>query len=741
MSVIRRHGFIPLAILVVALASRELLAQDVCVPVGPPSATIDGLVASDASWNGAAKIDLDCPGTCPVTYLRLRRTETPEAALYLGLVVNTGGVAPNPGDRIVIGISPLLDSPQSAWRIHVTPFGLSPNPGSSAPASVQYWRNNAPGFNASGGTDPNDTNPNNDWLKPLKMRVFYYGGNRWDFEWKIPLGDIPDKMAQDLMMYLPPAGSTFRFYFNLLKVSDAGFICQYPWPKLRPLTSTLNTGTPDIGFWGMGSLDQRAECSVLLTWDRIGLFAPPCETDHQLQCFSPEGGFPDCSTIQPADLWPGVKGPNNTFYAKPVNRMPTMAKINAEFWNAPWGSPAPGDWTLAQYPDDPNHVIAPLVNPPPTLNLPSFTEGSVTLDWPLTYQQSCMTHSDPFRSIQVRLSSSDINTKFSPPIVERSIDNVSASEFQRTAKIGTKGYQAPVSGPVQMIMTVDKEVKPRPRPGSTPVPATNPAGMAAAAPRPSVSDRHLYRDTEDVAAMRTPSEVEETLTWVCRCFLKTGNKFTIEGQGGNLVLDDTHQGSAFGYICGHRGPVESWSSSFGGAGVTRLADGVFTMDIPHGSSGLVETRIEAEEFRRWGVEFQMGVATPHGVFADTVNSGWTESMALEYRYTPMFAVDAELSVAEFRKGQGGSDVTIVGTSLGTKIYFLEGSIRPFVQAGLGFYVGSPGEDDFGVNVGLGVRVRLSDTVGLEASYRFREVLSAGPDPRYSTLDVGVSLRF
>jgi len=564
-------------------------------------------------------------------------------------------------------------------------------------------------------------------------------------------------MTADAGLYLPPPGTNFRFYVNLVKVSDTGFVCQYPWPRLRPLSPTLNTGTPDIAFWGTGSFDQRAECSVLLTWDRIGLYTPPATSDHELLCCTPDGGFPDCSGILPGALWPDMKGPTNTFYAKPVNRMPTIAKVNAQFWVAPWGSPGPGDWTIVQYPPEANPPVTPLVNPPtPALNLPSLTEGTITLDWPLTYQESCLTHSDPFRSIQVMLSTPDVNTKFSPSTVQRSMDTVSASEFHRTAKIGTKGYQAPVSSPVQMIMTVDKEVNPSPRSHAVPGPAGGPAGVAPRPPamvaRPDaridpaavhhhLSDRDLYRDTEEVAAMRMSPDVEETLTCVCRCFRKTGKKFTIEAPGGNLVLDDTHQGGAFGYMCGHRGPVESWSSSFSGAGVRRLADGVFTMDIPHGSSGLVETQIEAEEFRRWGVDIRMGVATPHGVFGNAVNSGWTESMALEYRYTPMFAIDAEISAAEFRKGKGGSDVSIVGTSLGVKTYFLEGSVRPFVQAGLGFYVGSPGDDDFGLDIGAGVRVRLSDTLGLEASYRFREVLSSGPDPRYSTLELGVSLRF
>ena len=201
---------VPLAAAFIALAcAGELAAQDICIPVGPAS-IVDGRVLNDASWNGATRIDLDNPGINPTTYLRLRRTEAPDAALYLGLVVNTSGLAPNPSDRIVIGISPLADATAAAWRIHITPWGAGAIPGAGMPTAVSYWRNNAPGWNSTAGTDPNDVSPQNDWLKASKMRLYYYGLNRWDFEWKIPLGDTPDKMIGDAGLYLPPAGSTFK---------------------------------------------------------------------------------------------------------------------------------------------------------------------------------------------------------------------------------------------------------------------------------------------------------------------------------------------------------------------------------------------------------------------------------------------------------------------------------------------------------------------------------------------------
>lgn len=742
-----RTTVVCLAALAAAAGGGAAWAQDVCIPIGI-SSTVDGKVLGDASWNGATRIDLDNPGINPTTYLRLRRTDAPDAALYLGLVVNTPALLPNASDRIVIGFSPLSDTPSAAWRIHIAPFGGGLFPGAGMPSSVLYWRNAAPGWNFTAGTDPNDPNPLNDWMKPSTMRVFYYGASRWDFEWKIPLGATPASMNGDQALYLPPPGSTFRFYFNLVKTSGSGFACQYPWPLTRPLSPSLNSGTPDISYWGNGSLDQRAECGVLLTWDRIGLQIPPAATDNQVMCFAPAGDFPDCSTILPGDNWPDMQGPVNTFYAFPVNKMATGANVQATFNIAPWGSPAPGDWSLVQYPAAATPPVPALVNPPtPATAIYPLAQGTITLGWPLTFQESCMMHASPFQSIQVFLSApaSDTFTNFPYNPVERSLDTVSASAFHRAARIGTKGFPAAGPGPVQMILTVGQEVRPRGTPPpsvpSSPAGAPNPGAPAVRTARMGLSDAQLYRDPADVAAARTPAGIQESLLWTCRAFRKTGQKLKIEDGPASMEFDDTAKASAFGYLCGHAGMVERWDASFEGPGLTKLAQGVFALDIAPGSSALVETRIEAEEFRPWGAEVSFGFAVPHSRFSKQVHSGGAETFGLEYRLDPMFALEGQMSGAEFRKHSGGSDVTVVGTAVGGRAYFLEGPVRPFAEFGIGFYARSPGRDGVGLDVGAGVRWRLSDQVGLTASYRFRDIVVPGVDPVYSTFELGVSLRF
>jgi hypothetical protein len=297
-----------------------------------------------------------------------------------------------------------------------------------------------------------------------------------------------------------------------------------------------------------------------------------------------------------------------------------------------------------------------------------------------------------------------------------------------------------------MLLSVGREIRPRPSPERTA--AIGPRAMvradvAPAALRlpPRLSDDALYLSAEQVAAERFSSDVPELMIWTCRCFRRTGSKLTLDDVPNHVTLEKAVPTAGFGYMAGHRGEVESWRSDFSGQGLKKIHDGLFEIEIPHGSSGLVRTFLEAEEFRRWGAGVRIGYAGPLGSFGKAVNGGWSETIDLEYRLDKRMALDAQFGMEEFRRGQGGSDVTMFQNSANVKVSFLEGDLRPYAEAGVGFYVSSPGRDAFGLNAGIGARYRISDLVGLEAGAQYHEVLNPGPNARFVTLQAGVSLRF
>jgi hypothetical protein len=733
-----------LVVMTVLLTASAAMAQnDVCIPVTATPPTLDGTVEGDPGWEGAARIDLDCPGISPSTYVRLCRVTTPSNALYIGLMADTPGIAPNLLDRIVLGFVPdAVDT--HAWRIHITPFPGAIFMGPSTAAAVSYWHNYSSWNSGSSGTTPGGLGAPSAWLQAANIKMNNFNNSRWGLEMMIPISDAAAAGA-DSGVYLPTAG-TFRLYINMVKTAPGGFACQYPWPSSSSLGASLNTGTPAKTSWGVASLTQRVNCNVLLTWDKIGIISPPADTDQTLRCYAPDGGFTDCSGLPDTAYWPDLAGSPNTFFAKPRNRLPTMASVGARFKTAPWGSPGPDDWTLVQYPDG----LAPLVNPTdPAATLLPGTQANLCLDWSLTYKQSCQNHDDPFKSILVELVTSDPeHTTFAAPSVQRTMDTVPLSSVSRVARVGTKGYPAPSSGIDRMVLTVGKQVLPRPskvqpapRSAAAPAPAAAPALAAAARIPARISDAELYPTPQQVGAARFSSGVTEIMTWVCRCFRKTGGSLTIDDIPSPVTFEDARVAGGFGFIAGHDGEVESWKANLTGQGLKRIHDGLFELEIPHGSSGLVTTHLEAEEFRRWGAALRIGYAGPLGTFGRAVDGGWSETVEIEHRLDSMFALDAQFGMNEFRRGQAGTDVTVFQNSADLKAYFLDGDLRPWAEAGLGFYGVSPGRDAFGLNFGLGIRYRLSDLVGLEAAWQYHEVLSPGPNPRYSTLQVGLSLRF
>jgi hypothetical protein len=720
------------------LCARTALAQnEICVPAtGTP--TLDGVVIGDPGWDGSARIDLDCSGTVPETYVRWVRTAT---HVYMGLVVKTPGIAPDLFDRVVLAFRTLDDA--SAWRIHIEPFGLSTPLGAGHPSSVRFWRGSS-NWN-SGGVMLTPANGNGQWLMPAEIPLQYLAGTHWEMELRIPIEANATNALANNGIFFPAVGTTFKLYVNVVKASGSGFACQYPWRSTSIITPTLLTGTPSSGQWGTASFDDRPGCAVQLYTTKIGLIAPPCPSTHEVVPYTPAEPFGDCAALPEGHLYP-TTGPSNTFFAKPRNRMAAQAHVRTAFDVSDWGIPAPEDWWRVGYPEG---WPAPMTNPPSILDINPGAEATLTLDWPLTYKQSCQL-AVPQKSIRVEMSKPDGDdvTHFGANPVVRSYDAVSASVFERDARVGTRGYPAPASGRQAFVLTVGKDVvrraaAPRPLP---PRLAAAPAAVApaalAAARRAPLPDELLYEDAAELARRSFPPAVDETFQWVCRAYRKTGRTLAIDDKPSPATFADTEAAGAFGYLAGHRGPVERWTSEFSGPGLRSVAEGLFELDVPHGQKGLVRTRIEAESFHEWELRVRLGAAIPHADYADLVDAGWSELVSLEYRINPMFSVEARLGVAAFDGKDGGPDVYSVQHAINGRFTLpLDGPFRPFLNIGPGFFANNPGDDGFGANVGLGVGYRVSDFVSIEAAIDHFHVFAHGENPHFSTLQLGVGLKF
>jgi hypothetical protein len=725
------------------LTTSSIHAQNqVCIPTaGVP--TMDGQVASDPGWNGAGRVDLDLSGVVPQVYARLVRTAT---HVYIGLSVNTPPLAPTSNDRIVICLS--TSDAQAAWRIHIQPYSDSVSIGQGQAAFIEYWRNSSTWKGNVSPQNPSDPAAPAPWLQTAQVPTFFHGLSFWEMELKIP---IESNLANDDLrtgVYFPPIGTSFKLYFNILRVSGAGYAFQYPWKSSSKIDPTLLSGTPEPTAWASGSFDQKATSSIILVSSKLGLVAPPCPSTQEVSPYTPSQPFGDCAALSDDFMFP-TTGPSNTFFATLRNKMASTAHIKSAFDVSDFGLPAPADWWPVGYPPA---WPAPLTNPGSAVDLLPDLEGTATLDWPLTYKQSCQL-AVAKKSIRATLSRSapDETSLFYANPVVRSLNTCPASVFESDARVGTKGYPAPASGKQAFVLTVGKQVVPRPvsprlAPPPAPGPGRTPVGVAAAPaaaanPRGPTPDAMLFDEPGDVAYRSFAPDVEETFLWVCRGFRNTGRTFVLDDRPKKLTVADTDAVGAFGYLAGHRGPVERWTSEFTGPGLRSTADGVFELEVSQDRQGLVHTRIEAESFNAWALRARVGLTVPHKDYADLVDAGWSELVSLEYRLDAMFSIEARLGVASFDGESGGPDVYVVQHAINARATLLEGPFRPFVNIGPGFFANNPGDDGFGANVGLGAGWRISDRFAVEAALDHFHVFAHGENPHFSTLQLGVGLKF
>ncbi|HEX7678555.1 MAG TPA: hypothetical protein VF713_10555, partial [Thermoanaerobaculia bacterium] len=78
-------------------------------------------------------------------------------------------------------------------------------------------------------------------------------------------------------------------------------------------------------------------------------------------------------------------------------------------------------------------------------------------------------------------------------------------------------------------------------------------------------------------------------------------------------------------------------------------------------------------------------------------------------------------------------------SVSGKAYFLSGTARPFVEAGIGAYELDPGSLKAGFHAGVGGQLAVTPRIALEASVK-EHTVGSSPRLRYATAQVGVRMR-
>lgn len=402
---------------------------------GATSPTIDGLVTGDAGWTGAFTYLFEHGGSVPVGFM-----EGIADANYLYMYFEVTENSFNTEDVLIVGINPTSSS-SDYRRLHIYPFqtGAAPANGSNlSPFSVEYY---------TGTVDASLTNYT--WTStsvPAGVQVKVATATagpilKWSVELRIPAG----------APFSIPAENYFGLYVNLA-ATDAynGTAVQYTWPANRIIGST----DPDI-FSEVEHTPLPSQWGNASRTTTIGNGVYIASSDLRTN---------NANTAK-ISLNAG-----NIFYATAHNNLAvsgtlTAARnVSATFKIANFGLPGLGSW--ANVPTGgPGVTGTVLPNPTAAANIPATGSTTYTIGpWHLSPAESTSYAANLHQCIRVDLSSTDPSTIFVNSWTARNMDFVTtASPFERSAKIGTKGYRLPVKKEVQEFILTEYRYNTDPR--------------------------------------------------------------------------------------------------------------------------------------------------------------------------------------------------------------------------------------------------------------------------------------
>jgi hypothetical protein len=142
-----------------------------------------------------------------------------------------------------------------------------------------------------------------------------------------------------------------------------------------------------------------------------------------------------------------------------------------------------------------------------------------------------------------------------------------------------------------------------------------------------------------------------------------------------------------------------------------------------------------------------GIAFPTGDLGTTTNTGYTIAVAVGYKPQAMpFSVRAEAAYNQFGFTNGGGSINIPSFT-GNLEYDLPGmSFTPYAIGGAGLYRVSAGfngggstsaENDFGWNIGGGIKIPLSTSFETFIEARYNSVSASGGTASFIPITVGV----
>lgn len=137
-----------------------------------------------------------------------------------------------------------------------------------------------------------------------------------------------------------------------------------------------------------------------------------------------------------------------------------------------------------------------------------------------------------------------------------------------------------------------------------------------------------------------------------------------------------------------------------------------------------------------------GLVIPHGTLNNIAKHGSTINVDFVYPFTHHWAWDLRFGSSHFDGEPGFPDTKVISLLPNLKYMFNPtGTIRVFINGGLGMYHFDPGNFEFGGNLGAGLNVPLGSRFQIEGTYNHHWAFTASPVLRYSQIQGGLLVSF
>jgi hypothetical protein len=573
---------------------------------------------------------------------------------------------------------------------------LSPAVASAAPLAFEVFSRNADGTEGGPLTAPAELSSTvRVWVDPTPP-------GSWAVQFRLPITAFETTCGR------------FKLWYELLAGTPTEPVTSYTWPRAG---AEIDGGTvadphpanyPDPAVWqwfrpSQGTADRGCPVAgVSLSWSDIGTNNSPA-SHIEYRASAPF--------------------PINTFFARPTNfsGAPIPAgSITASFRLANWGS-VPGDWEAGVSVDTlwapiPGGANVPLSGAIPN-NATADASNEVHFDWTVEDPDLSAFLNGDRRSHQCMLaelkSVAAPGVTFTNASVYRNMDVVSASSFRRDAVLSVKGLTPLSTQPRDVYIYVETH--------------NLPARVSTKAPYTSIAGG----GTPNQEAAR-----EGQPTYRVHVYHDTGKTVMSGGQNRPVLSYQT----SFAYTVTHEGELEGWRHRIDGPGLVELAPGWYKIPVPNQGSTTVTTRIEAVEPSRWSLSLHFGINRPLGGARHHYVGRTGGGIDLEYRARPNFALELFLGRDTLADKVGVTDLVATHLSLSGKAHLSSGTVRPFVEAGVGAYDLDPGSCRAGVHAGFGGLLAVGSRLALEVTLNSHIVDSGGDRLRFATAQVGVRLR-